>query len=118
MVRNETGAIVPEVWIKEPLAGLVAKVIARLNGGTVPDAFTIGDDTIYLVVPDDSLRRHEAVHRAQAKRFEPWWIPAFGPLRGIRESVGQTRFIIAYIAEHRRVGYGSNRYEVEARAAE
>ena len=107
-----------EIVLREPLAGVVAKIAAKLKGdGVEPGAITFGTFTVYLVpVPDDSLRRHEAVHRAQALRFVPWW--GRGPLRRYGEAVSMARFTAYYIAEHRRTNYLDNKYEVEARAAE
>jgi hypothetical protein len=107
----------PEIRLREPLAGVVAKIADKLNGDySAPGAVTFGNVTVYLVVPDDALRRHEAVHRQQAERFRPWW--AIGPLRKYGYDISVVRFTAYYLAEHRRVGYEASKFEVEARAAE
>jgi hypothetical protein len=82
------------------IARRLPKEIAKVNGGTVPTAITIGGKTFFFVDPGGApLHRHEAVHREQQARLG--W-----------------RFYPAYLWEHWRRGYAGNRFEVEARKAE
>jgi hypothetical protein len=115
---------VPDLHLREPIAGLVAKIASRLNGGIVPAAVTIGSDTIYLVDLEKlppaeraELVAHEEAHKAQARRLEPRFIPRFGPLGTLRRLIGEGRFIEQYIRLHFAHGYSGNPLELEAAAA-
>jgi hypothetical protein len=89
-----------EILVCSYLAKRLPAAIARVNGGTTPDAVTVGGVTFLFANADDErLRRHEAVHREQQRRMG--WL-----------------FYPRYLVEHWRHGYAGNKYEVEARAAE
>ena len=104
----------PEVYVCPALAKVVQEIARRVNGGVVPSAITLADVRIYLTsVPTDAMRRHEAKHVEQYKRFRSWWIPP-----PWKDRVAYARFLAAYYAEHRAKGYQNSRFEVEARAAE
>jgi hypothetical protein len=96
---------------------LVPEVIDALNGsGPKPIAVTVGGTPIYFTEPTPALQRHEEKHVDQSVAFAPgWtrWLP-----RRVRAWIGFPAFSRAYTAEHNKVGYVLNRFEVEARAAE
>lgn len=97
-----------------PLAVVIQDIAKRVNGGIIPGAITIADTTVYLNgIPSEKTRRHEAMHVTQFKRFRSWWIPP-----PWKDRVAYSRFLAAYIAEHKARGYEFNKWEIEARAAE
>lgn len=107
-----------EIRVCDPVSKVFPTVAAALNGGTVPEAITIGEDTFFFVDATERMRKHEAKHREQKRRFEPWWIPNVGPLGDLRRAIGTSRFLENYFNEHRKYGYDRNHWEIEARAAE
>lgn len=106
-----------EFFVCGCLKKVIPEIADALNGPDAgkPVAITLGGATFYFVgEPGPALRAHEAKHREQARRCDPWWMP----IPSIRMAIGDARFLTAYIRQHRKYGYRNNPYEIEARAAE
>lgn len=107
------------IQVCAPVAKVVREIADRTTGAP-PDAITLGDFVFVFTRLEGAERarmeRHERVHVAQQARMAPSWA-RWMPERA-RVYLGAPRFYREYLAEHARVGYDTNKFEVEARAAE
>jgi hypothetical protein len=82
----------------------IAGFVGWLNAYKGGYAITVSKDTTWYSVPeslvDDDWRRHENIHKRQIKE------------------IGWFSFMFQYFRQNLTVGYGKNKFEVEARKKE